>query len=91
MILRARGANIALDLSEDISVQALKSGMMSCMSESLIRRKIKNFLTPKKVKSHGRAIYAEEVKKCGLNVEIKPIKDDVWSKIYELYPRQANA
>ncbi|MCY3826029.1 MAG: hypothetical protein OXG10_01425 [Candidatus Dadabacteria bacterium] len=80
----------ALGLSEDISIQALKSGMMSSMGEALIRRKIKNFLTPKKVKSHGRAIYAEEVKKCGLNVEIKPLKDDTWSQIYELYYRINN-
>ena len=80
----------ALDLSEDISVQALKSGMMSSMTEASIRRKIKNFLTPKKVKSHGRPIYAEEVKKCGLDVEVKPLKDDVWSKIYELYYRIDN-
>ena len=80
----------ALDLSRDISVRALKSGMLSDMDESSIREKIKSFLTQEKAKSHGRAIYAEEAKECGLEVEIKPLKDDTWSKIYELYYRINN-
>ena len=80
----------ALELSKDISVRALKSGMMSGTRESSIRKKIEVFLTPEKAKSHGRAIYAKEAQKCGLSIETKPLKDETWSKIYELYYRINN-
>ena len=81
----------ALELSKDISVRALKSGMMSeIKQEDTIRKKIEVFLTPEKSKSHGRAIYAKEAKECGLNIETKPLKNETWSKIYELYYRINN-
>ena len=80
----------ALELSKDISVRALKSGMMSNLEEDLIRKKIEIFLTPEKSKSHGRAIYAEEAKECGLNIETIDLRDKTWSKIYELYYRINN-
>ena len=48
------------------------------------------YATPEKAKSHGRAIYAQEAEECGLKVEIKPLEDDTWSKIYELYYRINN-
>ena len=80
----------ALELSKDISVKALKSDMLSNISEANIKAKIKTFLIPEKVKSHGRAIYAEEAKACNLNVEIIDLKNDMWSKIYELYFRIDN-
>lgn len=79
-----------LDLANDISIKALKSGMLSKMSVKSIRDKIKVFLTPEKVKAHGRAIYAEEAKGCNLNIETKDLKDDTWSKVYELYFRLNN-
>lgn len=82
--------NSALELSKDISVKALKSGMLSKMSEKRIKSSIKNFLTPVKVKSHGRAIYADEAKNSNLIVDILPLKDDLWSDIYELYYRINN-
>ena len=50
-----------LSLSEDIAVKALKTGMLSNLSEKQIRRKIKDFLSPEKVKTHGRPIYAFDV------------------------------
>ncbi|GAH99728.1 unnamed protein product, partial [marine sediment metagenome] len=40
----------ALSLSEDIAVKALKTGMLSGLSEKEIKKKIKDFLTPEKVK-----------------------------------------
>ena len=70
--------------------EAGKDGSLSDMAEPSIRKKIKSFLTPEKAKSHGRAIYAEQAKECGLEVEVKPLKDDTWSKIYELYYRIDN-
>ena len=80
----------ALELSEDISVRTLKSGMMYDIEEEAIREKIEVFLTPEKAKSHGRAIYAKEAKECGLNIEAIPLRDKTWSKIYELYYRINN-
>ena len=64
--------------------------MMSEIEENTIRKKIGGFLTPEKSKSHGRAIYAKEAKECGLNIEIKLLRDKTWSKVYELYYRINN-
>lgn len=80
----------ALSLSEDIAVKALKTGMLSGLSEKEIKKKIKDFLTPEKVKTHGRPIYAQNALNCGLNVEIKDLKEKFWSIAYELYVRLNN-
>lgn len=80
----------ALELSEDIAIKTLKSGMLSRLTPTQIRQKIRHFLTPEEVKVHGRPIYAEETEKCGLNVEILDVKGDLWPLIYELYLRLNN-
>ncbi|MCD6542145.1 MAG: hypothetical protein J7K38_02345, partial [Thermoplasmata archaeon] len=80
----------ALSLSEDIAIKALKTGMLSNFSEKEIKRKIKIFLTPEKVKTHGRPIYAQDALKCGLNIEIRDLKEKFWSTVYELYVRLNN-
>jgi len=77
----------AIALSEDISLKAIKSGMMSNKSEKTIKNKIKIFLSPKETKTHGRPIYAEEAQKCGLNIEKKGVREEIWSMIHELYVR----
>lgn len=77
----------AMALSEDIAIKTLKSGMLSKLSSSRIKEKIKRFLTPEEVKVHGRPIYAEEAKNCGLNVELTDLQSELWSPIYELYAR----
>lgn len=81
---------LALSLSEDIAIKTLKMGMLSNISEKEIKRKIKNFLTPEKVKAHGRPIYAQGALNCGLNIEIKNLKEKFWSTVYELYVRLNN-
>jgi len=81
---------LAMSLSEDIAVKALKTGMLSEFSEEDIKDKIKIFLTPEEVKTHGRPIYAQDALDCGLNVEIKNLKGKFWSTIYELYMRLDN-
>lgn len=68
-----------LDLSEDIAIKALKTGMLSEFSEEEIKKKIENFLTPEQVKTHGRPIYAEDALDCGLSVEVKNLKESFWS------------
>jgi len=80
----------ALSLSEDIAIKTLKMGMLSNISEKEIKRKIKNFLTPEKVKTHGRPIYAQDALNCGLNIESKNLKEKFWSTVYELYVRLSN-
>lgn len=57
------------------------------MSKGKIKEQIKIFLTPEKVKVHGRPIYAQDALNCKLNVEIKDVKDKFWSMVYELYVR----
>lgn len=79
-----------LSLSKDIAIKALKTGMLLKLSDKEIEKKIKDFLTPERVKTHGRAIYAEDAQRCGLNVEIKNIKEKFWSIVYELYVRLNN-
>lgn len=80
----------ALALSGDIAIKALKTGMLNGVTEIKIKKSIKDFLSPEKVKVHARSIYAEEAKKCGLNIEIKDIKSNLWQIIYELYVRLDN-
>lgn len=80
----------ALSLSEDIAIKTLKMGMLSNMSEKEIKGKIKDFLTPETVKTHGRPIYAQDALNCGLNIEIKNLKEKFWSTVYELYLRLNN-
>jgi len=80
----------ALCLSEDIAVKSLKSGVLQGMSEKDIKRKVHIFLTPERAKVHGRPIYAREARKCGLNVKLKDVKDEMWSLVYQLYVRLDN-
>ena len=76
-----------LELSQDIAVKALKSGMLSQLDEEEIVKKIKIFLIPKETKVHGRPIYYKDIKDSDLNIEIIELKDELWSLIYELYLR----
>lgn len=76
-----------VDLSEDIAIKALKTGMMEGREEEEIVRKIKYLLTPEEVKIHGRPIYSKEAEECGLNIETKEPNSEFWSTVYELYVR----
>lgn len=77
----------AIDLSKDISIRALESGMMQGTSRPDIEKSIQMFLTPEKKKAHGRPIFRDEAEKCGLTVEKVDSDTDVWHIIYELYIR----
>lgn len=80
----------ALALSEDIAIRCLASGMMAGKTQKQIKEKIKIFLTPERTKTHGRPIYKEEAATCGLNIEMREVRDPVWQRIYELYIRTNN-
>ncbi len=79
-----------IDLSEDIAVRALKSGMMKDATHKDICTRMKLFLDPKATKTHGRAINPATARDCGLTIEEVDPKDDIWGKLYELYVRTDN-
>ncbi len=74
-------------LSSDIAVKSLKKGMMSSLTEKEIEKEIEPFLKPKKTKVHGRPIFIEQAKKCGLNIERIDIKSKLWLIIWDLFLR----
>jgi len=78
--------NSAIELSDDISVNALATGMLAGQDPVDIRKGINPFLTQAK-KSHGRPIYAQEAKDCGLIVENMEPGGKLWELVYELYIR----
>lgn len=80
----------AIQLAKDISIRALQSGMLKHSAVSEIEKRIKVFLTPEEKKSHGRAIYAQEAKACGLNVADISLKSDIWRLVYEIHLRASN-
>jgi hypothetical protein len=77
----------ALELSEDITIRSLSSGMMKGKKRTYIKEKIKIFLTPERVKTHGRPIYMKEASNCELKIESKDVKEEFWELVYELYIR----
>lgn len=79
-----------LKLSEDLAVKSLKTGMLKKSAEKMIKEKISIFLSPQKTKVHGRPIYRDEAKTCGLEIEYIDIKSKLWQIMYELYIRTNN-
>lgn len=77
-----------IKLAENISIKILKSSMMPNFTVEEIKNKINVFLNPDAgTISHGRPIYQDEAKSCGLNIENIEINSDEWKLIYELYCR----
>lgn len=77
----------SIELSDDISVKTLKSGMFSRMKEETIKKKIEVFLKPQKTKSHGRPIFRDEARDCGLKILDADTSGERWDTAYELYTR----
>lgn len=77
----------AIDLSKDISIRSLESGMMSGRTRKQIEKDISVFLTPQTTKTHGRPIYADEAQACKLEIDLMDVSSDLWKDIYELYVR----
>lgn len=76
-----------IELSRDMAVKALKSGMMTSVGEDRIEKKIRIFLTPEHVKSHGRPILREEARRCGLRIRFARPSSRSSKLIHELYVR----
>lgn len=79
-----------LALSEDIAARVLESGMMKGTARKEIAKDIKTFLTPERTKTHGRPIYRDEARECGLEIEDADLAGPVWDTAYELYTRSSN-
>ena len=77
----------AQQLSESIAVRCLRGGVLSGLSERQVKSKIKPFLDPKYTKVHGRPIYADVAKSCGLTIKLQPLNSDIWDLIWQLYVR----
>lgn len=75
------------NLSEDISVQLLQSGMLQGESEQEISKKIDVFLSQSRTRSHGRMINHTGVAACGLNVAPIGARSALWDDLWELYVR----
>lgn len=79
-----------IDLSTDIAIRMLASGMLKSCSETEIKKKILVFLTPERTKTHGRPIYSDEAMSCCLNVTVEKIHSALWHNVYELYMRSSH-
>ncbi|MFO7947002.1 MAG: hypothetical protein R6V19_09310 [Armatimonadota bacterium] len=77
----------AESLSEDISISALKEGMMNDKSKEDIKQCVQVLLDPKITASHGRAIYPQTAKDCGLKIRTIRPDDEMWPILHELYVR----
>jgi len=77
----------AQDLSESIAVNLLKSGILKGLSIAQIKSKIKPLTDPRKTKDHGRSIFHDDAKRCGLRVKAIDNMDDMWRIVWELYIR----
>ena len=84
---KIRGIKSVQALSESIAVQTLGTGMMSDEEEPVIAEKIKQFLDPTRTGVHGRPIYPDTARECGLNVKVEDLRGDLWGPIWELYVR----
>jgi len=77
-----------IKLSDDIAVKSLASGMMSNKNKNQIKKDIKVFLDPEAgTMAHGRPIFSDEAKGCGLLIEDIDVRSELWKTLYELYVR----
>ena len=77
----------AQKLSESIAVRCLLSGVFKGKSQRNIKQKIKIFLDPSHTKDHGRPIYHDVAKECGLPIKLWDVKSTFWKSVWELYVR----
>ncbi len=77
----------AIELSEDIAVRTLSTGMMKGVPDDEIKERIGTFLSLERTKTHGRPIYAQEALSCGLNIDVVDVRSTLWERINELYLR----
>ncbi len=84
---KIRGIKSSQALSESIAIRTLKEGMMSGSTNSAIAKRIKQFLDPTQTGVHGRPIYPDAAKECGLNVSLQELRTALWESVWSLYVR----
>lgn len=80
----------ASKLAEDIAVSSLMCAMMKDQTSDEIKGKISPFTNPDLTMSHGRGIYADKAKDCGLNVEVIDTEGELWAAVRSLYIRSSH-
>ena len=55
--------------------------------DKAVSSKISEFLDPSRTSVHGRPIYPDTAKECGLNISIIDLMADLWKHIWSLYVR----
>lgn len=74
-------------LSEDVAVTILKSGCFKGLTDKQIKTKILLLIDANKTINHGRPLFYDAVKKCGLNVRLEDCKSELWNNVWSLYLR----
>lgn len=82
-----RGIKSAQALSESIAISSLKRGCFKNFSIPQIKQQIKPFLDPQHTKVHGRPIYHDTAKTCGLPVKLFDSESNIWQIVLKLYVR----
>ena len=82
-----RGIVSAQQLAENITVRSLKSGCLHLLTEKLIRTRVRLFLDPTHTISHGRPIYRDVARSCGLDVTDIDLMSELWDSVWSLYVR----
>jgi hypothetical protein len=78
----------AVALGEDITLNALGTGMMSGARRTTIRKRLEPLLNPKVTSAHARPVYPERARdECKLNVSQIRVGDARWNVLHELYVR----
>ena len=85
-----RNIKSAQKLSEDVAVNLLKSGILKKLTVNQIKSKIKALVDPNKTINHGRPLFHDAVKKCGLNVRLEKNDSQLWNDVWNLYLRLNN-
>ncbi len=74
-------------LAESIAVKLLKKGVLHSSSEDQIKAQSKPFLVPSETKVHGRPIYHDLARNCGLDIVLYGLDDPMWTDVWDLYIR----
>lgn len=77
----------AQDLSENRAVNLLKKGMLKELEPAQIKSKIEPFLDPLATQDHGRPLFADAVKRCGLKIRMRSNQEELWRLVWALYIR----
>lgn len=76
-----------ISLSKKIAEALLTSGMMAGKKSAAVERAMKPFLDPEVTGSHGRPIFPDAARACGLDVVSVPSDGEIWTRLWEFYWR----